>query len=121
MKAGGLSKVEIDETRDRIEDSLFAVRAGLAEGYIAGGGVPLYNASQRLTPETRPMAEQIGIKIVKEACKEPGIQIIQNATGSRSKAIQLLSKLSPENPQLGYNSKTLRFENLLESGVIDPL
>ena len=42
VKSGGLSEVEIQECRDRIEDSLFAVRAALEDGYVIGGGFALY-------------------------------------------------------------------------------
>ena len=48
IKAGGISKMEIQETRDRIEDSLFAVRAALKEGYVIGGGLALVKASENL-------------------------------------------------------------------------
>ena len=48
VKAGGLSEVEISECRDRIEDSLFAVRAALEDGYVIGGGLAVLNASKHL-------------------------------------------------------------------------
>jgi chaperonin GroEL len=48
VKAGGLSEVEISECRDRIEDSLFAVRAALEDGFVIGGGLALLNASRDL-------------------------------------------------------------------------
>jgi chaperonin GroEL len=48
VKSGGLSEVETQECRDRIEDSLFAVRAALEDGYVIGGGFALYQASQKV-------------------------------------------------------------------------
>ena len=38
VKSGGLSEVEMSECRDRIEDSLFAVKAALEDGYVPGAG-----------------------------------------------------------------------------------
>ena len=46
VKSGGLSEVEMQESRDRIEDSLFAVKAALEDGYIPGAGQALYQASK---------------------------------------------------------------------------
>ena len=48
VKAGGLLEVEIGECRDRLEDSLHAVRAALDEGFVVGGGFALVKASLQL-------------------------------------------------------------------------
>lgn len=62
LKAGGISAVEIQETRDRLEDSLFAVKAALSDGYVVGGGVALVLASKQLNETNK------GEEIVKKAC-----------------------------------------------------
>ena len=49
IQPGGRSKVETDECRDRIEDSVSAVRAALEEGFVPGGGAALLHASRSLT------------------------------------------------------------------------
>ena len=74
LKAGGISAVEIQETRDRLEDSLFAVKAALSDGYVVGAGVALVMASQKLDISVK------GSEIVQKACQEPFLKIIQNAT-----------------------------------------
>lgn len=51
-----------------------------------------------------------------EACKEPALQIIKNATGNSG--YSALEKCSGYN---GFNSRTKQFENLLDSGIIDPV
>ena len=48
VKAGGISELEVSECRDRIEDSLFAVRAALKDGYIIGGGFAVIRCAQNL-------------------------------------------------------------------------
>jgi chaperonin GroEL len=68
VKAGGLSDVEISECRDRIEDSLFAVRAALEDGYVIGGGLALFNASQDLEYESLNSFERTGFQIIQHAC-----------------------------------------------------
>lgn len=48
IRAGGSSDVEMNECRDRIEDSLYAMRAAIEEGVVIGGGCALLYASQCL-------------------------------------------------------------------------
>ena len=64
MKAGGLSDVEISECRDRIEDSLFAVRAAIEDGYVIGGGLALFNASKDLRYDSLNSFEKTGFEII---------------------------------------------------------
>lgn len=45
VRAGGYSQVEVQETRDRLEDALSAVQAALEQGYVVGGGFALLKAS----------------------------------------------------------------------------
>jgi chaperonin GroEL len=45
---GGTTKVEIQESRDRLEDAVCAVKAALESGYVPGGGVALLRASNCL-------------------------------------------------------------------------
>lgn len=45
IKAGGVTDIEMNECRDRIEDAVFAVRAALEEGVVIGGGCALLYAS----------------------------------------------------------------------------
>lgn len=46
IKAGGGTDLVMNECRDRIEDSVFAVRAAFEEGVVIGGGCALLYASQ---------------------------------------------------------------------------
>jgi|LauGreDrversion4_2_1035121.scaffolds.fasta_scaffold87500_2 chaperonin GroEL (HSP60 family) len=48
IKAGGSTDLIMNETRDRIEDAVFAVRAALDEGIVIGGGSALLQASKCL-------------------------------------------------------------------------
>ena len=46
VKAGGRSEIEMQECRDRIEDSVCAVKAAIEEGVVVGGGAALFYASR---------------------------------------------------------------------------
>jgi chaperonin GroEL len=67
IKAGGVSQVEMNECRDRIEDAVFAVRAALQDGYVPGAGYALYQASQHPI-EFLNQDQKTGIQIVQKAC-----------------------------------------------------
>lgn len=41
IRAGGISEVEIKESRDRVQDALLAVKAALEQGFVIGGGFAL--------------------------------------------------------------------------------
>lgn len=122
MKAGGLSKVEMQECRDRIEDSLFAVKAALDEGYVVGGGYALLRAAQEMEVETENEDQKLGVDIIRWTCREPALKIIENAVGDRGKAQVLLSKgLENKSGYYGFNSSTKQFEELNTTGIIDPV
>jgi len=62
----------VSELKDRIEDALCATRAASDEGIVPGGGVALLYASKALDKIKGANFDQdIGIKIVREACKIP--------------------------------------------------
>merc|ERR1719482_1881655 len=72
IKVGGSSEVEVGELKDRIQDALCATRAAAEEGIVVGGGAALLYASRRLDNLKGANFDQdVGIKIVKEACKVP--------------------------------------------------
>ena len=54
-----------------------------------------------------------------EACAAPIIQILKNANISSDIVINSLSYENSEE-SVGFNVRTEKFENLIESGVIDP-
>ena len=72
IRVGGASEVEVAELKDRIEDALCSTRAASEEGVVPGGGVALLYAQRALENLKGTNFDQdIGIKIVREACKIP--------------------------------------------------
>ena len=61
--------------------------------------------------------ENTGIKIVKRAIEEPLRTIIANAGGEGAVIVQ---KVKEGKKDYGFNARTETYENLFESGVIDP-
>ena len=49
IKVGGATETEIEEKKFRVDDAVHAVKAALAEGIVAGGGVTLINLTSAVS------------------------------------------------------------------------
>ncbi len=115
---GAASEMELKEKKDRVDDALSATRAAVEEGIIPGGGVAYVRAISELEGmKGENEDETTGIAIIKRAIEEPLRQIVENAGTEGSVIVQ---KVKEGKDDYGYNARTNQFENLYESGVIDP-
>ena len=119
IKVGGSSEIEVGELKDRIDDALCATRAAIDEGIVPGGGVALLNSIKSLKDlKGENFDQDIGIKIVREACKMP-CKIISNNAGFEGSVI--VDKLmSQDDPSYGFDAATGEFTDLIKRGIIDP-
>ena len=118
LYVGAASEVEMKEKKDRVEDALSATRAAVEEGIIPGGGVAYVRAIDSLDKlKGDNEDEKTGIDIIKRALEEPLRQIVENAGLEGSVVVQ---KIKEGKEDFGYNARTEKYENLFESGVIDP-
>ena len=119
IKVGGSTDVEVKERKDRVDDAVNATKAAVEEGIVAGGGTALVKCDHVLSElhyEERDI--MAGIDIVRKAILVPARQIADNA-GDKGDVI--VGKLiETESSTIGYNAQTGKFEDLIESGVIDP-
>lgn len=121
LNVGAATEVELKEKKHRVEDALSATRAAIEEGVIPGGGVALVQAAKalgeydlsKLTDE-----EQIGYKIVRRALEEPIRQIAENAGLDGS---LIADKCKHESVGRGFDAEILKWVNMFESGIIDPV
>lgn len=115
---GAASEVEMKEKKDRFDDALSSTRAAVEEGIIPGGGIAYIRAVDILDKIKGDNAdEKTGIAIVRRALEEPLRQIVENAGLEGSVVVQ---KIREGKGDFGYNARTEKYENLFESGVIDP-
>ena len=115
---GAASEVEMKEKKDRVDDALSATRAAVEEGIIPGGGVGYIRAISALEKlKGANEDENTGIAIVKRAIEEPLRMIVENAGIEGSIVVQ---RVKEGKDDFGYNAYTDKYENLFESGVIDP-
>ena len=119
IKVGGASETEVKERKDRVDDALHATRAAVEEGIVPGGGTALLYASQALDNLSGANDDQTrGIDIVRRALQAPLRQIAQNA--GHDGAVVVGNLLREANQTMGFNAQTDKYENLIQSGVIDP-
>ena len=118
IKVGGATETEIDEKKFRVDDAVAATKAALAEGIVAGGGVTLVNLSDKIVADGAD-SESAGRQILKNALKQPFLQITANA-GLNSAA--LLAQV--EGAKAGFGINVMQPEKGLidvkKAGVIDP-
>lgn len=115
---GAPSEVEMKEKKDRVDDALSATRAAVEEGIVPGGGVAYIRAISDLENlKGDNEDETTGIEIIKRAIEEPMRQIVINAGKEGAVIVQ---KVREGKGDYGYNARIDQFENLFETGVIDP-
>ncbi|MDQ1772240.1 chaperonin GroEL [Labilibaculum sp. A4] len=118
LYVGAASEVEMKEKKDRVDDALSATRAAVEEGIVPGGGVAYIRAIaalENLKGENED--ETTGIEIIKRAIEEPLRQIVANAGGEGAVVVD---KVRAGKGDFGYNARIGEYQNLFETGVIDP-
>ena len=115
---GAASEVEMKEKKDRFDDALHATRAAVEEGIIPGGGTAYIRAIEKLGAiKAENEDEKLGIEIIRRAVEEPLRQIVENAGLEGSVVV---NEVKNGKGDYGYNARTEKYENLFQSGVIDP-
>jgi chaperonin GroEL len=119
INVGAATETEMKEKKARVEDALHATRAAVEEGIVPGGGVAMLRAQTALDKlKLKDEDEVVGINIVRRALEEPMRIIVGNAGVEGSIVIEKVR--ASKEPNFGYNAQTEQYENLVESGVIDP-
>ena len=119
IRVGGATEIEVTEKKHRVEDALEAIKCAQEEGIVPGGGTALLKASAQLKTLEAAGDQIAGASALAEACFAPIIQILKNAEISSDIVVNSLS-YDDHNKNVGFNVRTEKFEDLIESGVIDP-
>lgn len=118
IKVGAASEVEMKEKKDRVDDALSATKAAVEEGIVAGGGIALIRASQKVSLKLTG-DELIGYEIIKRAIKAPLKQIAENA-GFDAGVVANKVEESKEDGY-GFDASSGKYGNMFSEGIIDPL
>jgi chaperonin GroEL len=119
IRVGGATEIEVTEKKHRVEDALEAVRSAQEDGIVLGGGVALLRAANNIEIKPANSDQLRGAQVLIEACLAPITQILKNAEISSDIVVNSLS-FGPHDKNVGFNVRTEKFEDLIESGVIDP-
>jgi len=118
IKVGAGSEVEMKEKKARVEDALHSTRAAVEEGVIAGGGVALVRALQKLEGLEGDNEDQnVGIGIALRAMEIPLRQITSNAG---EEASVVLDKVKEGKGNFGFNAATGEYGDMIKMGILDP-
>lgn len=121
IQVGAQTETELKEKKLRVEDALNATKAAVEEGIVVGGGCTLLRLAAKVDDirDTLSNDEQkVGADIVKKALTYPLKLIASNAGVNGSVVMQ--NVLEHDSTSMGFNAATGAYEDLFESGIIDP-
>jgi chaperonin GroEL len=117
INVGASTEVEMKAKKALVEDALHATRAAVEEGVVPGGGVALVRCIPALDKLKNEGDEAIGVSIVKRALEWPIRTLAENAGVDGSIVFE---RVKGEKSNVGFNCETLQYEDMFQSGVIDP-
>ncbi|XP_058205587.1 ruBisCO large subunit-binding protein subunit alpha [Rhododendron vialii] len=120
IKVGAATETELEDRKLRVEDAKNATFAAIEEGIVPGGGAALVHLSTCVPAIKETLVdadERLGADIVQKALVAPAALIAQNA-GVEGEVV--VDKIKASEWEVGYNAMIDKYENLVESGVIDP-
>jgi len=120
IRVGGASLSEQRRRSQLIENAINAARAALEDGILPGGATGLLRAAPKLQDLIDSSSGDVkeGVRILQRAMAEPLRCIAENCGVDPDETEQRVAKAAQE---IGFNAHTGTFENLIASGVIDPV
>ena len=125
IRVGAATETEMKYLKLKIEDAVNATKAAIEEGIVAGGGVALVKASQKLAQilevkRAKMTAEMIvGYEVVLKALEMPLRQIAFNAGKDAGVVVE---QVKQGKGNAGYDAvKDSIVADMLEAGIVDPV
>lgn len=118
IKVGGASETEIEEKKFRVDDAVAAVKAAMADGVVAGGGVTLVNLSgqiKQIIGET----ENAGAQLLSKALEQPFRTLMENSGLNADEWLPLVRKAG--NGQGVNVNNPSKLVDMKKAGVVDPV
>ena len=119
INVGAATETEMQEKKYRIEDALSATRAAVEEGIVAGGGVVLIGAIEKVEAIREELLgdEKTGALIIERALEAPLRQIVANAGLDGSVIVE---KVKNSDKTQGYDALNDEFVDMFEKGIVEP-
>lgn len=118
VNVGAATEIELKEKKERVNDAVQATKAAIEEGFVVGGEVALLRASEALDSVKVEGDEEVGIKILRYALRQPLQRLAKNAGADAGWVVREVEK---SDGNRGFNALTGKFEDLIAAGVIDPV
>ncbi len=138
VKVGASSEIAMKELKARMEDALYATKASIDEGVVAGGGVTLVRAAENIrhlaeakaagevSEEELPAGElpqgddeTAGFNLVLRSCEEPFRQIVKN--GGKSGSVMVEKLKETESEDTGLDVTDFQWKDMFTAGILDPV
>lgn len=129
IRVGAATETEMKYLKLKIEDAVNATKAAIEEGIVAGGGVALVKAAQKveewIKQEKNKSADfrsefEVGFSIVLKALEAPLKQIAVNA--GKDDGSVIVEKVKHGKGSMGYNALTDEMiPDMIEAGIVDPV
>lgn len=125
IRVGAATETEIKYLKLKIEDAVNATKAAIEEGIVAGGGVALIKAAQKVSDslenKKHPSKEfELGYQIVLKALEAPLKQIAMNA--GKDDGSVIVEKVKNGKGNAGYDAyKDEMIADMITAGIIDPV
>jgi chaperonin GroEL len=123
IRVGAGTEVELKYRQTRVEDALSAVRAGIEEGMVPGGGVALVNSVSALENNLGLTGDAAtGVTILRRALEEPLRQLAVNGGRDGSVVVEGVRRAQREqnDPRIGYNVLTDSYIDMFDASIADP-
>jgi len=119
INVGAATETEMKTKKFKVEDAMHATRAAEEEGIIAGGGVMLLKAIEKIK-ETKcaDSEEQTGANIVMKALEAPMREIARNAGQEGTVVVQEVKK---RGGNIGFDADKGDYVDMLKAGIVDPV
>lgn len=119
INVGAATEIELKEKKERVNDAVGATKAAIEEGIVLGGGVAFLKAMSKLDKLSDLSDEElVGVKILRRALEEPTRQLLRNSGVDEG---YWLNQIISSQGNIGYNVSTGQLEDMIKSGIIDPV
>lgn len=119
IKVGAPTEAELKQRKRLFEDTLNSIRCAIEEGVVVGGGIALLRSSKTVEKELKlSKEEEVGARIVFEACLAPFKKLMANSGYDGS---VFLEEILKGKETIGFNVESGKVEDLVKAGIRDPL
>ncbi len=125
IRVGAATETEMKYLKLKIEDAVNATKAAIEEGIVAGGGVALVKAAQKVAEnyaknkDKMDDAARVGYEVVLKALEMPLRQIAENAGVDAGVVVE---KVKNAKGNAGYDAvKNEVVADMVAAGIVDPV